>query len=88
MDEPSPPAVRKTRSCQYDCEKPQSSDEMETIPRPMPKVRRSPIASTNFPEINPDPKRAKAKLEMMNPTWVALAWKVLAKSGIAGTIRP
>jgi hypothetical protein len=25
---------------------------------------------------------------MMNPTWVALALKVLAKSGMAGTIRP
>jgi hypothetical protein len=46
------------------------------------------MASTNFPEMSPEPNRAKAKLEMMNPTWVALAWKVFAKSGIAGTIRP
>jgi len=61
---------------------------METIPRPTPSVSRSPIASTNFPEISPDPKRAKAKVEMIKPTWVALASKVLAKSGIAGTIRP
>jgi hypothetical protein len=38
--------------------------------------------------MRPDPNLAKAKLEMMNPTWVALALKVLAKSGMAGTIRP
>jgi hypothetical protein len=61
---------------------------METIPKPTPRVSRSPIASTNFPEMSPEPNRAKAKLEMMNPTWVAFAWKVLAKSGIAGTISP
>jgi hypothetical protein len=38
--------------------------------------------------MSPEPKRAKAKLEMINPTWVAFAWKVFAKSGIAGTMRP
>ena len=56
--------------------------------KPTPSVSRSPIASTNLPDMRPDPNLAKAKLEMMNPTWVALALKVLEKSGMAGTIRP
>ena len=68
IEEPSPPAARKTSNCQYEWAIPQRNDETETIAKPKPSVSLSPMASTNFPEIKPDPKRARAKVEMINPT--------------------
>jgi hypothetical protein len=68
IEDPKPPAARKTRSCQYEWAIPHRNDETETMARPKPSVRRSPIASTNFPEISPEPNRAKAKAEIMKPT--------------------
>jgi hypothetical protein len=73
IEDPSPPPDLKTSNCQYEWATPQRRDETETIARPKPSVNLSPIASTNFPETSPEPNRARAKLEMMSPTWVAVA---------------
>jgi len=54
----------------------------------MANTMRSPNKSTNFPETNPDEKRAMANIETMSPTAELFTPKDLANSGIAGMMMP